>query len=233
MGPPGTGKGTLAQVCQKQFGWNHISTGALCREYAQRTDDLGQQIAQRIDNGFLIENSLMMRMLEDSLSQKKNNNSNNSLPVILDGFPRTIEQVDLLTGLFQNNKQLLFVFFDATEDVVIQRLRNRIVCSNSLCDKIYSVYTALSMTCPACGSQLIKRKDDSEAIIYNRLKIYYSTADVLKQYIFDKHINYIELNAELSKQDIFDKFIFLYNQKMSILKINSHGDSNVFNKNKE
>jgi len=217
IGPPGVGKGTLAQNCKEKLNWKHISTGLLCRKFSEEETDLGKKIKDLIDNGSLIDDDLMLEMLASDFElffkEKKNNNT-----LLLDGFPRNEKQVEKLINFLNSEykneeKSIAFIIFDADEKIILDRLKNRKVCSNKKCERIYSVNNTKDI-CEICGSHIIKRKDDDISIIEKRLKFYNENKDKIFKMIDSFNLKKIEISANISKEDLFNEFLKLINKFM-------------------
>lgn len=88
IGPPGSGKGSLSSLCTQKFGWKQLSTGNLCIKHIANETSIGKKIDFAIKSGKLIEDDLITQMITEWFT----NQSVNSLAVILDGYPRTVEQ---------------------------------------------------------------------------------------------------------------------------------------------
>ncbi len=97
IGPPGAGKGTLAYNCIRRQGWIQCSTGDLCRKTSAQDSPLGRQIDLLLKSGKLISDSLIIEMVEQWL----NEHLGQGVPIILDGFPRTLVQAEQLGHLLQ------------------------------------------------------------------------------------------------------------------------------------
>lgn len=87
LGAPGTGKGTAAKMLAKKLNLPHISTGDMFREQIKNETELGKEANEYISKGLLVPDELTIRIVKDRLSQ-----SDTESGVILDGFPRTLEQ---------------------------------------------------------------------------------------------------------------------------------------------
>ena len=100
LGPPGSGKGSLSNLAIKNMGFNQISTGNLCRQHIANATDIGNQIDSIIKSGRLIPDELITSMVFDWLNQR----NNGFLPIILDGYPRTVNQAialnDFHSGIY-------------------------------------------------------------------------------------------------------------------------------------
>jgi adenylate kinase len=179
MGPPGSGKGTLAQRCVQDFGWATLSTGALCRKHISEQTEIGKQIDFIIKSGKLISDELVSAMVDHWLGEQ----SLQAPAIVLDGYPRTEAQVHLLHKLLQTkypSLDLRIIKLGISDDEVIKRLSSRLVCTNKNCQAIYSVLAGSgllapkkAMICDLCGAALEIRADDKPEVIKNRLAVYH------------------------------------------------------------
>ena len=122
LGPPGAGKGTQAAILSEKLGVPHISTGDLFRANIGEGTPLGVEAKSYIDAGKLVPTDVTARMVEDRLSQDDAKNG-----FLLDGFPRTVEQAEILTALLAKHDQKLdgVLNFVVDEDVVVERMLAR------------------------------------------------------------------------------------------------------------
>lgn len=150
MGLPGAGKGTQAELLTDKLGVPHISTGDLFRANIGQGTDLGKEAKRYIDAGDLVPAELTNRMVEARLQE-----DDAKAGFLLDGFPRSVEQAEALTGILERLGTELdaVLFFDADEEVVVERMLAR------------------------------GRADDTEDVIRNRLTVYRTeTAPLLEHY---------------------------------------------------
>ncbi|AKV59094.1 adenylate kinase [Corynebacterium riegelii] len=122
LGPPGAGKGTQAAILSEKLGVPHISTGDLFRANIGEGTPLGVEAKSYIDAGKLVPTDVTARMVEDRLSQDDAKDG-----FLLDGFPRTVEQADILTDLLAKKGEKLdgVLNFVVDEDVVVERMLAR------------------------------------------------------------------------------------------------------------
>ncbi|MCK5120193.1 MAG: adenylate kinase [Candidatus Latescibacteria bacterium] len=170
FGPPGVGKGTQAKILSSKLNIPHISTGDILRDSVNRKTELGNKAKEIIENGELVPDDLMGKLVKETII-----NLNYSEGFILDGFPRTIEQVKILENIFNelNISSPRVVVLKAKDDIIVNRLTSRRTCSN--CGQIVNLNDIADKNiCPNCGKEgtLLKRKDDDEKVIRNRLKVY-------------------------------------------------------------
>ena len=150
MGLPGAGKGTQAELLTDKLGVPHISTGDLFRANIGQGTDLGKEAKRYMDAGDLVPAELTNRMVEARLQE-----DDAQAGFLLDGFPRSVEQAEALTGILERLGAALdaVLFFDADEEVVVERMLAR------------------------------GRADDTEDVIRNRLTVYRNeTAPLLEHY---------------------------------------------------
>ena len=183
LGPPGAGKGTVANLLKSHDDSVHISTGDILRNAVKDGTPLGVEAKGYMDRGDLVPDSLIMSMMEERLKEDDCQKG-----FIFDGFPRTIPQADALTELLNKlDLKLDFVVnLEIGKDVVLDRLTTRRTCTNSSCQAIYNTKsnpTKVEGICDKCGSPAIQRSDETEEAILNRLETYNkSTAPLIDYY---------------------------------------------------
>ena len=112
-------------------------------------------------------------------------------PIILDGYPRTIKQAKSLVAMLKENKfqnfNLHVIRFTIAEQVIVDRIANRVVCENKKCQQVYSLKTKKPKQegiCDLCGSRLSKRSDDNEEVIRSRYQTYMANEkDILNFFV--------------------------------------------------
>lgn len=211
LGPPGAGKGSLAGLCINALGWKQLSTGNLCRKHIAEQTEIGKQIDFAIKSGKLVADSLVTGAVEEWLESS----IEGAQAVILDGFPRTVPQAKSLDELLKKKKdslRLKVIRLFVSDDIVIARLCNRYICSNIECQAVYSIgegsklLPKVTMTCDQCGSPLIRRKDDNEESVKERLKIYHKHEQDLLNFYIDMQHHIAEFNVERPLNDLFEDF---------------------------
>ncbi|WP_314930228.1 adenylate kinase [Corynebacterium argentoratense] len=122
LGPPGAGKGTQAAILTEKLGVPHISTGDLFRANIGEGTPLGKEAKEYIDAGQLVPTDVTARMVEDRLSQ-----DDAAEGFLLDGFPRTVEQADLLAEMLERHGVKLdgVINYQVDEDTVVERMLAR------------------------------------------------------------------------------------------------------------
>lgn len=215
IGPPGAGKGTLSQLCINRMGWMQCSTGDLCRQHVAKQTELGHQIDLLIKSGKLISDSLIVEMVEEWLTQYASAVSK----VILDGFPRTTVQAQLLDRLLRKPEfsdfSISIIKMELANDQVVKRLVARLVCANRTCCAVYSAEDSvfLKNICANCASPLIRRSDDIESVIQDRLATYRIHADTLVRYYAQAGKRVQEIDVVQPVEKVFDQFVRLVDIK--------------------
>jgi adenylate kinase len=173
LGPPGAGKGTVAQGVSDKFGLLQVSTGDLIRAEVKSGSELGEKMKEIINVGKLVSDDIVQEILEKKLKEVKENSSSNG--IILDGFPRTIPQAEELEHIFERlgEKLTAVIYIESSENAIVQRLSSRRSCR--VCGKIYNLVTMLPAEegkCDVDGGELYQRDDDKEEIIRGRFQEY-------------------------------------------------------------
>ncbi len=161
LGPPGSGKGTLSERLEKEFGLFHLSPGQLLREEVKRGTPLGKKIASYIDKGHLVPTNFVVEMVRLEMRGKKK--------VILDGFPRNREQAEA----FADVKVDLVLYLDVSEKIAVERLSGRRVCTQQKHGFHMRYFPPKKkLVCDYDGSSLTKRKDDAPKVVKERFLVY-------------------------------------------------------------
>lgn len=203
LGAPGSGKGTLSEYLTKEYDFIHVSTGNIFRKTIDEQKEYADELKSYILKGELVPDSLTNKIVKNHLmnllKEKKS--------IILDGYPRTIEQAEFLNNILD----LDHVFYlDVKDDILEKRLNGRRTCSQ--CGKIYNIYFSPSKVdgvCDVDNALLTQRKDDDINTIHNRIAVYKKTTFPLIDYYKQKN-KLIEINASLSTDAInkeIDKYL--------------------------
>jgi len=170
MGPPGVGKGTQARKLTEFLRVPHVSTGDILREAVHDGTALGKKVRPYLDAGQLVPDELMADLVAERLGRP-----DARVGFILDGYPRTLEQVaalDRILGRLGATLDRVFVF-TTEETEVVRRLSGRRVCPN--CGALYHVESRPPKgagVCDSCSSALVQRPDDQEDVVRRRLLVY-------------------------------------------------------------
>lgn len=212
LGPPGSGKGSISELCVKNFGWTQLSTGNMCRKHIAEQTQVGKAIDFAIKSGKLISDELVTSMVEQSLQESLEHSS----VIILDGYPRTVTQARQLAQLLETkfkNVTLKLVRFNVPDELLVERLSARYICKNQDCQSVYSLLSGSQqapkhgLVCDRCGQPLYRREDDQPAAVKERLKVYHAyEQDLLNFYLAEKPNDIIDLTANKALADVFEDF---------------------------
>lgn len=159
-GASGSGKGSMAKLLVRDFGLVHISTGDLFRENMAKNTPLGQKVAAYVNTGKWVPDEVTIEVLLDRIKQDDCKKG-----VILDGFPRTLNQAKALKAVLDID---LVIFIDVTDEIVMARLGGRYMCRN--CNTIHAARWDKIDKCKNCGGELYQREDDKAEFIQKRLE---------------------------------------------------------------
>ncbi len=199
LGPPGAGKGTQAKLLSQRMGFLHLSTGDLLREAVKNQTPLGKKAKEYMDRGELVPDELIVQLIEETMPKDGN--------VILDGFPRTVNQALALEEMLKGKGEKIskVLFFDVPDEVIIDRLSGRRVCSK--CGAVYHVKynpPKIEGVCDLCGGSLVQRDDDKEEVVKKRLEVYRKQTQPLIEFYQDRSIIY-RLDAEKVVEELFEE----------------------------
>lgn len=208
FGAPGVGKGTQAKIISSKLNIPHISTGDILREAICKKNKLGLEAKKFTDKGELVPDEIMVELVENVLRDEKCKEG-----FILDGFPRTVHQAEILQPIVENisNEKIIIISLEADDEIIIDRLTQRRTCKE--CNGIVNLNLLEDDSiCPICGSKnsFIKRKDDEVDVIKNRLLVFHkATSPVLD--FFEKHDFVFKIDGTLSVEEITNKIMEVIN----------------------
>ncbi|MDD5082087.1 MAG: adenylate kinase [Dehalococcoidales bacterium] len=181
LGAPGAGKGTQAAVVAKKLNLAHIATGDLFRQAIEKGTALGTQAKSYMEKGMLVPDKITIQMVLDRLLAP-----DCVAGVILDGFPRNLEQAKALDeALVTRNKTIdKVVYIKVSEQELLKRLGGRWICRS--CQAPYHATDSPPRVwgkCDKCGGELYQRADDTAETVKKRLEVYFAqTAPLIDYY---------------------------------------------------
>lgn len=189
LGAQGTGKGTVAGILSEKLGIPQVSTGDIFRKNVKEETELGIEANKYMSKGALVPDEITVPMVVNRLDEEDAQNG-----VILDGFPRTIEQAKKLDEILSERGKKIDLVINLTtpREETIERILTRRVCSNQECKATYNLVMHPPVKegiCDKCGSKLIQREDDSNRDSINkRLEIYDEQTSPLVNYYDEKGV---------------------------------------------
>lgn len=182
-GAPAAGKGTACEQLTEKYDYKHISTGQLFRELDENTD-LGKKIKSIIASGNLVDDETTAQLLKSKLEKLSGH-------IVLDGFPRNLNQAKILDEFFSD---YVVINIDVDYETAKKRILGRKTCSD--CGRIYNELTGemtpkISGICDDCGVELSQRVDDNEESFKNRFEIHMNNVKDVLNYYKEKDLLYI------------------------------------------
>ena len=186
LGAPGAGKGTQAKLIAEKYGIPHISTGDIFRANIKEGTELGREAKEYMDKGQLVPDELTVRILLDRVSKKDCESG-----YVLDGFPRTIPQAEVLDNevVKLGDKIDFAIDVEVPDENIIKRMGGRRACPK--CGATYHVEhipPKKEGICDVCGSELVLRDDDRPETVKNRLEVYHKQTQPLIDYYSKQNI---------------------------------------------
>lgn len=211
LGKQGVGKGTYASRLGEKYGWPKISAGDLLRDEIAKKSPMGREIESVINSGHLVKPEQISALIEKRIQEKDCKSG-----FILDGYPRSMEQVRLLEEM---QKKLgikidLAVNFTASDEVLLGRLTGRRQCRK--CAAIYHIKNIppkVSGICDKCGGELYQRDDDTESAIRVRWGEYDKQTKPLIDY-YEKKGLLVEVDASYEVDKIMPRVLEIIERHM-------------------
>lgn len=178
LGPPGAGKGTQAERFAREHGIPKISTGDILREAVQSGSDLGGVVKAVMERGELVSDELITGIVRERLGRPDVAGG-----FVLDGFPRTVPQAEALDGIVAGRHPLIVIEMQVPDEELVRRVQARRVCR--ACGTNVSAFgsnPSAVVRCETCGGELVTRSDDTEAVVRERLRVYWRDTRPMIEY---------------------------------------------------
>jgi len=185
LGPPGSGKGTQAKMLSKKIDFQHISVGDLLRENISNNTKLGKLATTYVDSGELVPDDLIIELVNSSVQSLQNNKDSQFSGMILDGFPRTINQASSLDAKISDlgTRIKSVIYLDILDEKIINRLQAR------------------------------GRNDDKPHLIRNRLNVYRDQTEPLLGYYNEKKL-LDSINGDQKMEDVNSSILNVITEKV-------------------
>jgi adenylate kinase len=186
LGPPGAGKGTQAERLVEDFDLPYYATGDILRKAVKDETDVGKKAKEYMDRGDLVPDDVICRVVMERIDSPEAEDG-----FLLDGFPRNLEQADVLEKALEKRGRRLTaaLLIDAPDEDVVKRLSGRRICTKN--QHLYHVDfdpPKNEGVCDQDGSHLIQREDDKPETVKHRLGVYHDQTAPLIEHYDDKGI---------------------------------------------
>ncbi len=207
LGPPASGKGTQTDRLAKELNFPHVDTGSLLRKaMADGTED-GKIAKGYVEKGALVPVEIVASIIKTRLKQDDCANG-----FILDGFPRSTEQAEMLEKMLNEideNKDVDFkvIYFDIDQKLLLDRIIYRRSCPK--CGRIYNLLSLKPQKegiCDDCQAELTQRKDDTEEIAKSRFATYFEQTAPLIDF-YDKKGSLVKLDANGDIDEVWERLL--------------------------
>ena len=176
LGAPGAGKGTQAEVVSERLSIPTISTGNIIRAAIKDGTEMGKKAKDFIEKGALVPDEVVIGIIKDRLKADDCKNG-----FILDGFPRTVPQAEALDEMGIEIDKVIDI--EVPDEKIAARMSGRRVCQG--CGASYHLLykkPEKDGMCNSCGSELVQRKDDHPDTVLERLAVYHTQTEPLKEF---------------------------------------------------
>ncbi len=176
LGAPGAGKGTQAEIICQEKNIPTISTGNILREALKNGTEMGLKAKSYMESGQLVPDEILIGIIKDRIQEPDCANG-----FILDGFPRTIPQAEALDSMGAGIDAVLDI--EVADEDIVTRMSGRRVCEK--CGSSYHMLYKQPKEegkCDNCGGTLVQRKDDHPDTVKERLAVYHSQTEPLKEF---------------------------------------------------
>jgi adenylate kinase len=179
VGPPGSGKGTQAELLVNRLGLRYIGTGEILRDAIRQQTPTGRLVEPLMKAGLLVPDHVVNDVVAELFRRGDRPDS-----FVMDGYPRTYAQAIAFDALLAQQYLKLDAVIDLAiaDEEVVRRISGRRCCTNKGCGALYHTIVKppkRADVCDKCGSSLMTRDDDKEETIRQRLKEFHKNTDAL------------------------------------------------------
>ena len=204
LGAPGAGKGTQAKKIAEKYGIPHVSTGDIFRANLKQGTPLGLEAKKYMDEGKLVPDDLTVKILLYRVAEDDCKKG-----YVLDGFPRTIPQAEVLDKALEKLGEKIDFAIDVEvpDEVIVDRMGGRRACPK--CGATYHIQNVPPKKegiCDVCGAELILRDDDKPETVKNRLKVYHEQTEALLEFYKKKGI-LKQIDGTIGLENVFNKIV--------------------------
>lgn len=210
LGAPGAGKGTQAKMIAAKYQIPHISTGDIFRANIKNGTELGMEAKKYMDQGQLVPDELTVKILLDRVAQP-----DCSEGYVLDGFPRTIPQAEVLdSALDKLGDSIDFAIdVDVPDENIVRRMSGRRACLS--CGATYHIEhipPKQEGVCDTCGQPLVLRDDDKPETVLKRLKVYHEQTQPLIDFYTKKGV-LRSVDGTVDMNNVFEAIVNVLERK--------------------
>jgi adenylate kinase len=204
LGAPGAGKGTQADILSQEMNLPHVASGDLFRQALEERTEVGLLAKDYMDKGELVPDKVAIRMVMERINQPDCTSG-----CLLDGFPRTLHQAEVLDKAFKEQGKTIdkAIYIEVPNKELIERLSGRWLCR--VCQTPYHIISSPPKTpgkCDKCGGELYQRSDDKETTVKERLNIFFAQTVPILDY-YKKQNKLIKINGNLGIQEVAREII--------------------------
>jgi adenylate kinase len=212
LGAPGAGKGTQADILSQEMHLPHIASGDLFRQALEKRTEVGLLAKSYMDKGELVPDEVAIKMILERINQPDCGSG-----YLLDGFPRTLHQTEVLDKAFREQGKTIdkAVYIEVPNEELVKRLSGRRLCR--VCQTPYHIISSPPKTpgkCDKCGGELYQRSDDKEETVKDRLSIFFAQTVPILDY-YKKQGKLIKVKGNLGIQQVAREIIFALKAPMS------------------
>jgi adenylate kinase len=212
LGAPGAGKGTQADILSQEMNLPHIASGDLFRQALEKRTEVGLLAKSYMAKGELVPDEVAIKMILERINQPECSSG-----CLLDGFPRTLHQAEVLDKAFREQGKTIdkAIYIEVPNEELVKRLSGRRLCR--VCQTPYHIISSPPKTpgkCDKCGGELYQRSDDKEETVKERLSIFFTQTVPILDY-YKKQSKLIKVNGNLGIQEVAREIISALKAPMS------------------
>jgi len=199
LGAPGAGKGTQADILSQEMNLSHIASGDLFRQALEKKTEIGLLAKSHMDEGELVPDEVTIKMILERINQPDCTSG-----CLLDGFPRTLHQAEVLDKAFMEQGKIIdkAIYIEVPNKELIKRLSGRRLCR--VCQTPYHMMSSppkMPGKCDRCGGELYQRSDDQEKTVKERLNIFFAQTVPILDYYKEQN-KLIKINGNRGIQEV-------------------------------